>query len=315
MSKISRITTHIASKLTDSSHCAGTQGAPVFPVSRSVLTLVPAKDGSFFYIDADEEYWRTYVFIENAATFERMESTALAYKVGAAVGNFQRQLSDYDGPPLHETIPDFHNMHSRYAQLDEAVAHDAAGRLSSVRTELDFLEANRSRGMILSDGLAHGRLKCGITHNDTKLNNILFDDATGEAICLIDLDTVMHGTILFDTGDLIRTAANTACEDEQDLSKVRFNIEIFNALIDGYLSAAGSFLTAYEKSLIAESGRALTQIMAVRFLTDYLNGDVYYKIARPTHNLDRARTQIKLIQSMDSQWEALLKKTCAETSS
>ena len=206
-------------------------------------------------------------------------------------------------------------MHSRYAQLDEAVAHDAAGRLSSVRTELDFLEANRSRGMILSDGLAHGRLKCGITHNDTKLNNILFDDATGEAICLIDLDTVMHGTILFDTGDLIRTAANTACEDEQDLSKVRFNIEIFNALIAGYLSTAGSFLTAYEKSLIAESGRALTQIMAVRFLTDYLNGDTYYKITRPAHNLDRTRTQIKLIQSMDSQWKQLLKKTCTEASS
>ena len=312
---IRRITTHIAAKLTDSVHSAGTQRAAVFPASRSVLTLVPAKDGSFFYIDADGEYWRTYIFIENAATFEHMENTALAYKVGAAVGNFQQQLSDYDGPPLHETIPDFHNMHSRYAQLDDAAAHDAAGRLSSVRTELDFLEANRSRGMILSDGLAQGLLKCGITHNDTKLNNILFDDATGEAICLIDLDTVMPGTILFDTGDLIRTAANTACEDEQDLSKVRFNIEIFNALIDGYLSTAGSFLTAYEKSLIAESGRALTQIMAVRFLTDYLNGDTYYKITRPAHNLDRTRTQIKLIQSMDSQWKQLLKKTCTEASS
>ena len=159
--------------------------------------------------------------------------------------------------------------------------------------------------MILSDGLANGTLKRGITHNDTKLNNILFDDATGEAICLIDLDTVMPGTVLFDTGDLIRTAANTACEDEQDLSKVHFDCNIFKALIGGYLSTAGGCLTAYEKSIIAESGRILTQIMAVRFLTDYLNGDIYYKTTRPTHNLDRVRTQIALIKSMDSQWEQL----------
>ena len=156
--------------------------------------------------------------------------------------------------------------------------------------------------MILTDGLESGKLKKGITHNDTKLNNVLFDDATGEAICLIDLDTVMPGTVLFDTGDLIRTATNTGAEDERDLSKVGFNADLFRALIDGYTEKAADFLTDYEKSLIAESGRVLTQIMAVRFLTDYLNGDVYYKIERPSHNLDRARTQIKLMQSMDNQW-------------
>ena len=198
-------------------------------------------------------------------------------------------------------------LNEYYGTLDTAVARDAAGRLASVRAELAFLEANRARGMILCDGLADGSLKPGITHNDTKLNNILFDDATGDAICLIDLDTVMPGTILFDTGDLIRTATNTACEDEQNLSLVRCNREIFAALIGGYLRAASGFLTAYEKSLIAESGRVLTQIMAVRFLTDYLNGDVYYKISRPDHNLDRTRTQIALMQSMDSQWEQLLR--------
>ena len=235
-----------------------------------------------------------------------MESSALARKAGAAIGAFQRQLSDYRGPALHETIPDFHNMHSRYDQLDHAAAHDVAGRLAEVRAELAFLEANRARGMILSDGLARGTLPRGITHNDTKLNNILFDAATGNALCIIDLDTVMPGTVLFDTGDLIRTAANTACEDEPDLSKVRFDTSLFAALIDGYLSTASSFLTPAEKSLIAESGRVLTQIMAVRFLTDYLNGDRYYKISRPTHNLDRARSQIALIRSMDSQWERIL---------
>ena len=325
---IQRITEHIAAKLTaeaepaaianqgaaagaSTAPCAATQPTPqpgtaAVPVSRQVLTLIPAKDGRFFYLDPAGEYWRTYLFIEDAVTYERMESSALARKAGAAIGAFQRQLSDYRGPALHETIPDFHNMHSRYDQLDHAVAHDVAGRLAEVRAELTFLEANRARGMILSDGLARGTLPRGITHNDTKLNNILFDAATGNALCIIDLDTVMPGTVLFDTGDLIRTAANTACEDEPDLSKVRFDTSLFAALIDGYLSTASSFLTPAEKSLIAESGRVLTQIMAVRFLTDYLNGDRYYKISRPTHNLDRARSQIALIRSMDSQWDRIL---------
>lgn len=308
IANIRHVTDHIAAKL--AAEAANGQAESDIPVSRRVLQLAPTRNGQFFHVDPEGEYWRTYFFIEKASTFEVMASTDLAYKVGSAVGRFQRQLSDYAGDPLYETIPDFHNMHSRYAQLDAAVAKDAAGRLACVRTELAFLEENRARGMILSDGLADGSLKQGITHNDTKLNNILFDDATGEAICLIDLDTVMPGTILFDTGDLIRTAANTACEDEQNLTLVRCNRDIFAALIGGYLRAAGGFLTAYEKDLIAESGRALTQIMAVRFLTDYLNGDVYYKISRPAHNLDRARTQIALMQSMDSQWEQLLR--CVE---
>ena len=311
---IRRITEHIAAKLIAEAEPAATiatqptpqPGTAAVPVSRQALTLIPAKDGRFFYLDPAGEYWRTYLFIEDAVTYERMESPALARKAGAAIGAFQRQLSDYRGPALHETIPDFHNMHSRYDQLDHAVAHDVAGRLAEVRAELAFLEANRARGMILSDGLARGTLPRGITHNDTKLNNILFDAATGNALCIIDLDTVMPGTVLFDTGDLIRTAANTACEDEPDLSKVRFDTSLFAALIDGYLSTASSFLTPAEKSLIAESGRVLTQIMAVRFLTDYLNGDRYYKISRPTHNLDRARSQIALIRSMDSQWERIL---------
>lgn len=311
---IRRITEHIAAKLIAEAEPAATianqptpqPGTAAVPVSRQVLTLIPAKDGRYFYIDPAGEYWRTYLFIEDAVTYERMESSALARKAGAAIGAFQRQLSDYRGPALHETIPDFHNMHSRYDQLDHAVAHDVAGRLAEVRAELAFLEANRARGMILSDGLARGTLPRGITHNDTKLNNILFDAATGNALCIIDLDTVMPGTVLFDTGDLIRTAANTACEDEPDLSKVRFDTSLFAALIDGYLSTASSFLTPAEKSLIAESGRVLTQIMAVRFLTDYLNGNRYYKISRPTHNLDRARSQIALIRSMDSQWERIL---------
>ena len=242
-----------------------------------------------------------------------MDNSDLAYKVGKAVGTFQNQRSDYTGPALHETITDFHNMRVRYEQLESAASKDSVSRLTSVRTEFDFLLANRERGAVLTDGLASGKLKRGITHNDTKLNNILFDDKTGEAICVIDLDTVMPGTVLFDTGDLIRTATNTGAEDERDLSKVGFDLELFRSLAAGYISSAGSFLTDYEKSLIAESGRALTQIMAVRFLTDYLNGDVYYKTERESHNLDRARTQIRLMQSMDEQWNGVqhtMEKLC-----
>ena len=291
---IHNVTGHIYNKLADE------QNVAVSP-SRRVLQLVPAKDGKLWYLDDAGDYWRTYVFIEHASTFEVMSGTDLAYKVGKAVGTFQKQLSDYTGPVLYETIPRFHDMHWRYEQLDEAVASDKADRLSSVKDEVDFLQTNRDRGMILSDGLANGRLKSGITHNDTKLNNILFDDATGEAICMIDLDTVMPGTVLFDTGDLIRTATNTGAEDERDLSKVGFDTDLFRALIGGYMSEASDFLTDYEKSLIAESGRVFAQIMAVRFLTDYLNGDVYYKIERPSHNLDRTRTQLTLMKSMDAQ--------------
>lgn len=291
---IHNVTGHIYNKL------AAEQNGSISP-SRRVLQIVPAKDGKLWHIDDAGDYWRTYVFIEHASTLEVMSGTDLAYKVGKAAGTFQKQLSDYTGPVLYETIPRFHDMHWRYEQFDEAVASDNADRLSSVKDEVDFLQANRDRGMILSDGLANGTLKSGITHNDTKLNNILFDDATGEAICMIDLDTVMPGTVLFDTGDLIRTATNTGAEDERDLSKVGFDTDLFRALIGGYMSEASDFLTDYEKSLIAESGRVFAQIMAVRFLTDYLNGDVYYKIERPSHNLDRTRTQLTLMKSMDAQ--------------
>ena len=214
-------------------------------------------------------------------------------------------LSSYNGSRLHDTIPRFHDMHMRYEQLDEALEKDVKKRADTIKEELDFLAANRERGMVLTDGLASGRLREGITHNDTKVNNILFDEKTGAALCVIDLDTVMPGTVLFDTGDLIRTATNTAAEDEQDVSKVQFNFAVFKSLIKGYVEEASGFLSPYEKSLIAESGRTITLIMAVRMVTDYLNGDVYYKIDYPEHNIVRARTQIALIKAMDAQWDEI----------
>lgn len=274
-------------------------------ISRRTLTLVPCKDGKLFYLDPAGNYWRTYLFVEHVTTYEILDSTSLAEQLGRTVGEFQNRLASYKGPRLHDTIPRFHDMHLRYQQLDQAIASDPKGRVASVQAELAFLMQNRQRGMVLSDGLASGQLREGITHNDTKLNNILFDQETGAALCVIDLDTVMPGTVLFDTGDMIRTATNTAAEDERDLSKVTFNFNVFRALISGYYSQAGTFLTNYETKLLPESGRAITQIMAVRMLTDYINGDVYYHIDYPDHNLVRARTQIALMKSMDSQWDLI----------
>lgn len=271
--------------------------------SNRTLTVVPSIEGKLYVIDTDGEYWRTYLFVENVHTYTVLDNPELAHKLGAAVGQFQNRLIDYKGPRLIDTIPRFHDMSLRYEQLDTAINLNVAGRLESVEKEIAFLKENRMRGMILSEGLKTGKLREGITHNDTKLNNILFGETSNEAQCVIDLDTVMPGTILFDVGDLIRTATITGEEDEKDISKIHFNFELFSALIKGYVSVAHKFLTDYEKSLLAESGRNITQIMAVRFITDYLNGDVYYKVKHPEHNLDRCRTQIAFIQSMDEQWK------------
>jgi thiamine kinase-like enzyme len=193
----------------------------------------------------------------------------------------------------------------RYTQLSEAATKDCKNRLSSVQLEYNFLMENRTRGLSLWEGMESGRFPTRVTHNDTKMNNVLFSEDGTEALCVIDLDTVMPGTILFDTGDMIRTATNTACEDEKDLSKVHCNVELFASLLKGYRSQADRFLTKEESSMLVESGRITTQIMAVRFLSDYLSGDVYYHIDRPEHNLDRARTQIALMRSMDSEWDRL----------
>lgn len=297
MENIVAVTEHVRAKLE-------AEGAA--DPERGVLTVVPTVDGKSYFLDRNGDYWRTYLFIDGARSFEVLESPEMAFRVGEAIGFFQLRLSDYAGPRLHETIPRFHDMRWRYEKLDEALASDVKGRSRLAAPEIDFLLDNRDRGMRLIDGLRSGALREGITHNDTKLNNVLFDETNGKAVCVIDLDTVMPGTILFDTGDLIRTATITGEEDERDLSKIGFDIGMFKSLIRGYLSKAGHFLSPLEKEMLAESGRNITQIMAVRFLTDYLNGDVYYKIARPDHNIDRTRTQIALIKSMDVQWDEVV---------
>lgn len=291
MENIVAVTKHIEEKVSS------------FPdKDRRVLKVIFTKDNLPYYIDEDGEYWRTYIFIENVNTYDKIPSVNAARNLGKGIGNFQRQLSDFDGSRLNITIPHFHDMNLRYRQLDDAVKADVKGRCAQVKAELDFLYANRERGCRIWDDFEKGILPNRVTHNDTKMNNVLFDPVSDEAVCVIDLDTIMPGTILFDTGDMIRTACNTAEEDEKDLSKVSFDAEMYKSLIGGYMESADSFLTKEEREGIKESGRVITQIMAVRFLTDYIAGDVYYHTAYDDHNLVRCRTQLSLMKSMDEQW-------------
>ncbi|GHV84978.1 mucin desulfatase [Spirochaetia bacterium] len=297
MENIERVTNHIREKL---------RAAGETDWSRRTLTVVPAKDGKLYARDSEGGWWRTYLFVEGAHSEEVTASPKEARFLGASIGNFQKQLADLPPPRLHDAIPDFHNMEKRYLRFYEVLSKDALGRAKETAAEIAFMKENEERGAILIRSLREGKIPERITHNDTKMNNILVDDSDSRALCVIDLDTVMPGTSLFDVGDLIRTVTTLATEDELDLSKVKFDLGYFEALLEGYLSEARDFLTPAELALIAESGRNITHIMALRFLTDYLDGDHYYHISRPSHNIDRSRNQIALIRSMDAQWEAAL---------
>ena len=271
------------------------------------MTVIPSRDGMPWVRDGEGGWWRTYLFIEGTHTLELTSSPEDARFLGASIARFQSQLADMGGERLYETIPGFHDMEKRYRRFYTAVSSDSLGRAKDLGPEIRFMRENEERGGILIRALKDGSIPERICHNDTKINNILVDDETAEALCVIDLDTVMPGTSLFDVGDLIRTVATRAEEDERDLSRVDFDLVFLRALLSGYLSEAKAFLGRRELELLCEAGRNITQIMGLRFLTDYLEGDHYYHIARPSHNLDRCRTQIALINAMDSKWEEALK--------
>jgi len=294
MQNINIVTTHIQSKLSGFSD----------KELRS-LKVIKTIDNKLFHIDERGNYWRTYKYIDNVKTFQKVNNKKQAFLLGKAVGTFQSQLSDLEGNKLYETIKNFHNMGYRYEQLEKAINNDNKNRVKDVQEEINFLLENKDRGLLLWQLYKEGKIKSHVTHNDTKINNVLFSKDEDIALCIIDLDTVMPGTILFDVGDMIRTATSTALEDEIDFNKMKCNIEYFKTLLKGYLSIANSFITKQEKELLVESGRNITQIMAVRFLSDYLNGDIYYQTNRESHNLDRTRTQIALIKDMDKKWEVL----------
>jgi thiamine kinase-like enzyme len=290
MENIQRVTSHLASKVS---------GEP----SRSelVLTLIPSHDGRVWYADADGNYWRTYRFIENAHTYDAVESANQAFQAAKAFGEFQKLLVDLPAPRLHDTIKDFHHTPKRFMALEQAIASDATRRAVLAKPEIEFAFAHRSIASLLFDANLPER----ITHNDTKFNNVMLDDVTGEAICVIDLDTVMPGLALHDFGDMVRTATSSAKEDEQDLSKVTMQFPMFEAIMRGYLASAGDFLTKAEKQHLVFSGKLMTFEQGIRFLTDYLQGDAYYKVSRDEHNLDRCRTQFKLLESIEQQEERM----------
>jgi len=264
------------------------------------LRLVSAFDGRPYAIDAEGGYWRTYHYIENTRACDMIESDAQAQEIGRAIGHFQRQLADFPAPPLHETIPNFHNARLRFQAFRQAVHADPVGRAASVQPEIAWFSAQEDRTSLILKAVEAGTIPVRITHNDTKANNVLLDQNTGEAVCVIDLDTVMPGTLLYDFGDLVRTATSTALEDDPNASNMEFHPSRYRALYRGFTEEAADLLTPAERELLPEAGRTLAVIMGVRFLTDYLMGDTYYPIHRPGHNFDRARTQKALVESMDS---------------
>jgi hypothetical protein len=290
MENIQRVTSHLAAQLS---------GEP--DSDRRVLTLIPARDGRVWHEDAEGGDWRVYRFIERARTFDTIASTEQAFQAARAFGLFQKMLVDMPLPRLHSTIPDFHHTPKRFMAFARALAADTAGRAILVKPEIEFAFARQSMASVLLDANLPER----ITHNDTKFNNVMFDDATGEGICVVDLDTVMPGLALYDFGDMVRSATSPADEDEQDLSRVSMQFPMYEALVRGYLSSAGSFLTNGEKQHLAFAGKLIAFEQGIRFLTDYLAGDVYYKVHRAGHNLDRCRTQFKLVESIEQQEERM----------
>lgn len=280
---------------------------------RETLQVVPTKDGKSYYRDAEGNCFRMYVFITDATSYDVVESPKDFYESALAFGNFQSLLAEYPAETLHETIPDFHHTGKRFETFCRAVKEDVCGRAASVEKEIAFVMERGQEMNCLVDFMASKKLPVRVTHNDTKLNNIMIDNQTGKGICVIDLDTVMPGLSLYDFGDSIRFGANTAAEDETDLSKVSLSTELYEIYVKGYLEGCKGSLTELETELLPMGAKMMTLECGMRFLTDYLQGDTYFKIHREHHNLDRCRTQFALVKDMEEKWDemiAIVRKYC-----
>ena len=295
MANAVRITEHIRARM----ETAGPGSA-----SRQ-LAVVATKDDGSYYCDAAGNVWRMYNFIENAVTYDSLQSAALAREAARMFGWFQKMLTDLPGAPLYETIPGFHNTPRRFERFQEVVKADAANRAKDARTEIGFVFEHAAICHVLYDLVKRGEIPVRVAHNDAKINNVMFDTSTSEGVSVIDLDTVMPGLSVYDFGDLVRTATCPAAEDERDLSKVAVDMILFKALAQGFVEGGRSFLTPLERQHLVFGGLLITFEQMIRFLTDYLAGDVYYKVHREGHNLDRTRTQMKLVQSILEQEEHL----------
>jgi hypothetical protein len=290
---IKRVTDHIRQKLRDAGESE---------LERRTLTIIPALDQKLYYFDG-ENYWRMTLMIARAKTFESI-TPGYAYHAGKAFGNFQAMLADIPGEPLGETIPNFHNMETRLDSFREAVKKDSVGRLHEVVDLVDEIE-KRAYEMCSCERLyRQGKLPKRINHCDTKVNNMLFDES-GKVLCVIDLDTAMPGFVMSDFGDFMRTAGNNGKEDDVELQNVTFNMEIFKSYTQGYLQEAKSFLSPIEIELLPFGAKLITYMQVTRFLADYLNGDTYYKIVHPVHNLQRTKAQFKLLQSIEANYSEM----------
>lgn len=272
---------------------------------RETLNLVPTKDGGKYYVDSENNYWRAYLFIEGATCYDAVNKPEDFYQSGKAFGHFQRMLSDYPARELAETIPNFHHTPDRFEKFKRAVQEDVCRRAAFVQEEIQFV-MDRAEDMDAAQSMMEaGTLPLRVTHNDTKLNNIMIDDVTGEALCIIDLDTIMPGLSIFDFGDSIRFGANTAEEDETDLSKISLSLDLYDIYTKGFLEGCEGSLTQAELDMLPMGAKLMTLECGIRFLTDYLQGDVYFKIDKEHHNLDRTRTQFGLVADMEKKWSQM----------
>lgn len=293
MDNIVRVTEHLKAKISD---------------GERVVDFLKAEDGNTYYVDPDKNFWRVYEFIDDSVCLDMPESLEDFYQCALAFGRFQRHLNDFPADSLNEIIPDFHNTPKRYEAFLKAEKEDKMGRAASVRLEIDFIKSKSEFYPVLLDNYKAGNLPLRVSHNDTKCNNVLLDKNTREALCVIDLDTIMPGFSVTDFGDAIRFGAATAAEDETDLSKVKLDMEKFRIYAKGFLDGCGGLLSDSEIMLLPEGAKMMTIECGMRFLADYLEGDHYFKTDYPAHNLDRCRTQLKLVSEMEKYWDAM--KAC-----
>jgi len=290
MENIMSVTDHLRKKITERG------GDP----ARETIKFSLAKSGLPYVKTDDGNYFRLYKFIDDVDTYQMVENKEQFYSAARAFGRFQNDLADFDAKKLSETIPDFHNTQKRLENLKNAILSDKAGRKKDVMAEIEFALARENEAKIIVDSIKKGEVPIRVTHNDTKLNNVLFKKGKNEALCVIDLDTVMPGSLLYDFGDSVRFGASSAVEDETDLNRVYCDLELFSAFSKGFLMETGKSMTKKELELLAFSAKLMTFECGIRFLTDYLEGDTYFKIHKPDHNLERARNQLKLVADMEN---------------
>lgn len=295
MKNIDAVTKHIGKKIVERNG----------DTSRETLTVILTREGELFYKTDDNNCYRMYNFIKDSVVYDIVDEPIKLYYAGRAFGTFQRDLNDFPADKLYETIKDFHNTPERVNQLKAAAESNAAGRLDSVKAEMDFCNEYAKYAALIVEAIEKKEIPLRVTHNDTKINNVLFDKDSGEEVCVIDLDTVMPGSVLYDFGDALRAGATSGAEDETDLDKIYFDLKKFEQFTKGFMEKMSSYLTDKEIELLPLSALILTYECGTRFLADYLNGDTYFKIHRENHNLDRARNQFKLVKDIESKLDEM----------